>query len=180
MFRYKGYSILSLVYLVLCFIYTKIFYRKAKIIRLPFRLRKFGRFLYGRNLVTGSGCRVDIFEGGELRIGDSVQLNDRCHIACADSLVIGDGALIASNVFITDHDHDLASKITGMNLALLTAKVAIGENCWIGENVAILKGVELGNNCIVGANSVVTKSFPPNSILAGVPARKLKNRSVSD
>lgn len=51
------------------------------------------------------------------------------------------------------------------------AKIKIGNNVWLGENVTICKGVTIGDNCIIGIGSVVTKSIPPNSIAAGIPAR---------
>ncbi len=51
----------------------------------------------------------------------------------------------------------------------------IGNHVWIGENALILKGVKIGDNSIVGAGSVVTKDVPNNSIVAGNPARIIKN-----
>ena len=54
-------------------------------------------------------------------------------------------------------------------------KIEIDDNCFIGANCIILPNVYLGKNCIVGAGSVVTKSFPENSVIAGVPARKIKS-----
>jgi acetyltransferase-like isoleucine patch superfamily enzyme len=50
----------------------------------------------------------------------------------------------------------------------------IGKNCWIGSNAVILPGVELGDNVIVGAGAVVTKSFPENLKVAGVPAKVIQ------
>ncbi|MCV5296683.1 acyltransferase, partial [Escherichia coli] len=49
-----------------------------------------------------------------------------------------------------------------------------GENCWLGDNVKILSGVVLGSNVVVGANSVVTRSFPANCIIGGIPAKLIK------
>jgi acetyltransferase-like isoleucine patch superfamily enzyme len=51
----------------------------------------------------------------------------------------------------------------------------IGENCFIGGCSLILPGVEIGDNCVVGAGSVVTKSVPPRSLVAGNPARILRS-----
>ncbi|MDD3040470.1 DapH/DapD/GlmU-related protein [Bacteroides sp.] len=54
--------------------------------------------------------------------------------------------------------------------------IVIGNDCWIGTRVIILPGVEIGDYSIVAAGAVVTKSFPPYSIIGGVPAKLLKKR----
>jgi lipopolysaccharide O-acetyltransferase len=85
--------------------------------------------------------------------------------------------LIASKVFITDHDHDFASyQHKPIDWPLKSDDVIIGKRVWIGENVSILKGVSLGEDSIVGANSVVTKSFPRGSVIVGAPAKLIKLR----
>ncbi|MEZ9515002.1 DapH/DapD/GlmU-related protein [Vibrio splendidus] len=175
--RIKGYGIFALLYLSLCLLYTKIFFRKARIVRLPFRLRNQGNLCVGNNFVAGVNCRVDVFSDGNLNFGDNVQLNDDCHIACSDEISIGDNCLIASKVYITDHDHDYTSQGRPDEWPLRSSAVFIGNDSWIGEGVCILKGVSIGAKSVVGANSVVTKNVPSGSIVAGNPARVIGIKS---
>ncbi len=60
------------------------------------------------------------------------------------------------------------------------ADVVIGPRCWIGTHCIILKGVHLGEGTIVGAGSVVTKSFPPYSVIAGNPATLIRSVEHDD
>lgn len=85
--------------------------------------------------------------------------------------IIGKGTWIAANVGLITSNHDFYD----LNQHSQGEDIVLGDNCWIGMNSTILKGVTLGNRTIVGANSVVTKSFPEgNCIIAGNPARKIK------
>jgi len=54
--------------------------------------------------------------------------------------------------------------------------VSIGENVWVGARVTILDGVTIGDNAIIGAHSLVTKDVPANTIVAGTPAKVIRNR----
>lgn len=115
----------------------------------------------------------------ELKIGNNVSLNTDVHIGCINRVVIGDNVLMASRIYISDHSHgDINMEsllLPPVNRTLFSkGPVIIEDNVWIGEGVCILPGVRLGKNTIVGANSVVTKSFGPNSVIAGIPAKCIK------
>lgn len=112
-------------------------------------------------------------------IGDNVSINYSVHIAAIDKIIIGDGTLLASKIFITDHFHGDTSRKsleTPPSKRLLFSKgpVIIGKNVWIGENVAIMPGVTIGNNSVIGANSVVTNNIPSFSVAVGSPAKVIK------
>lgn len=112
-----------------------------------------------------------------LTIGNDVSFEDYCHIGCINKITIGDGCLIASKVFITDHYHgEIKSSELRPAVKPLYSKgeVTIGKNVWIGDNVCIMPGVSIGDNCIIGAGSVITKSFPENTVIAGIPAKIIK------
>ena len=119
-----------------------------------------------------------------ISIGDDVSINYDVHIACIDRIEIGDGALLGSKIFITDHFHgDTTNKSlkTPPSQRLLTSKgpVIIGKNVWIGEGAMIMPGVKIGNNSVIGANSVVTKDIEPFSVVAGSPAKVIKKYEVN-
>lgn len=138
----------------------------------------------GNRFHSGNHFRLQAFKHGDMEpeivIGDDVSCEDNCHIGAINRIEIGDGTMIASNVFITDHFH---GKITHDALILMPAKrnlyskgsVKIGKNVWIGNGVCILPGVEIGDNVIIGANAVVTDSFGANVVVGGVPAKVIKS-----
>jgi acetyltransferase-like isoleucine patch superfamily enzyme len=88
---------------------------------------------------------------------------------------IGDDVTITPGVRFQTHDGGVAlfrKEYPGMNIL---GKIKVGNNVFIGEDAMIMLGVEIGDNVVVGARSVVTKSVPSNSVVAGVPARVIKS-----
>lgn len=114
---------------------------------------------------------------------DSNDLNNFQHFGCYfqnfnGKIKIGKGTFIAPNVGIITSNHDINDLSKHQN----GKDVVINEDCWIGMNSVILPGVILGKHTIVGAGSVVTKSFDGNCVIAGNPAKKIKDleRKIDD
>lgn len=87
---------------------------------------------------------------------------------------------LGTNVHITDgvkfitHDGGVLLYRTQIPDLEITKPIVIGNNVYIGNNVIILPGVNIGNNVIIGAGSIVTKDISDNTVVAGVPAKKIK------
>ncbi len=93
-----------------------------------------------------------------------------CLMMAAGGITIEDEALIAANVQLISNNHDL------QNRNIITCKpVRICRRAWIGAGSTILPGVTVGENAVVGAGSVVTHDVAPNTIVAGNPAKFIRN-----
>jgi acetyltransferase-like isoleucine patch superfamily enzyme len=178
------YSLLDYGRLAWSLLVTKILFRPARIIRQPTRIRGFSNIRLGRNFTTGQYCRIEAGHARDkktknLIIGDNVQINDSCHIAALSSISIGNNVLIASQVFISDHDHGglshLELLVPPKDRPLVFAAVVIEDDVWIGEKVVILKGVCIGRGAVIGAGAVVTHDIPAYSVAVGVPARVIRS-----
>lgn len=113
-----------------------------------------------------------LYPNSELILG-SGYMNAGAQIRCKERITIGDNCAIARNVLIMDFDAHLITYADGSNNRV-TAPITIGKSVWIGAGATILKGVTIGDNAIIGAGSVVTKDVKANTIVAGNPARVIR------
>jgi acetyltransferase-like isoleucine patch superfamily enzyme len=106
----------------------------------------------------------------QMKIGKNVFVNHSLTCMAIGGISIGDGTMIGPNVIIATDNHDLRSK-----MVLVCKSVRIGKNVWIGAGARILPGVHIGDNAVVGAGAVVTKDVAANTVVAGIPAKFIKN-----
>lgn len=119
------------------------------------------------------------FPNASITIGNNCYIGEYNHITACNKITIGDGLLTGHYVLISDNGHGGLSEEESILIPhhrelKSKGEVVIGNNVWIGDKVSILAGVHIGNNVIVAANAVVTKDVPDNCVVAGVPARVVK------
>lgn len=115
--------------------------------------------------------------GRNLRIGKNVLIQQCCTFMDRCGITIGDGTFIAPKVNLITINHPADPSKRDCTYG---APIIIGKNVWIGIASTVLPGVTIGDNSIVGANSVVTYDVPPNTIVAGSPARKIGDVPVPE
>jgi acetyltransferase-like isoleucine patch superfamily enzyme len=135
-------------------------------------LRKNARIYLGRKVQLYRHVKLSVWgTDGQalLEIGDNTAIGDRTEIHSGKHVSIGNGCNISWDVCIMDRDyHKLDSETE------IISPVIIGNDVWIGCRSIILKGVRIGNGAVVAAGSVVTKDVPANTIVAGNPARVVR------
>ncbi len=109
--------------------------------------------------------------GKNITIGNDVFINADCKFQDQGGITIDDGALIGHSVVLATLNHDMDPE---KRQQLHPAPIHIGKRVWIGANATVTAGVTIGDNSVVAAGAVVTKDVPANVVVAGVPARIIK------
>ena len=141
----------------------------------------------------GSNChirgKIKIFPySSGLVIGNNCYIGENTQIISGDKITIGNNVLISHNVNIIDtNSHELNPMERSQSFirllkeghakekgAVITKSIVIGNNVWINFNSVILKGVKIGDNCIIAPGSILLNDFPSNVLIAGNPAKIIK------
>ncbi|MEH6582223.1 MAG: acyltransferase [Halioglobus sp.] len=109
---------------------------------------------------------------GRIEIGECVLMSPGSRLSASDEIVIGDGVMMANGVYITDSDWHTIYDRTERDERV--TPVHIGKNVWLGDHATVLKGVTVGENSVIAARAVVTRDVPANVVVAGNPAKVVK------
>lgn len=129
----------------------------------------------------GNGLEVrDHFEvrsgkNGKVSIGDKVFFNNGCSVHCLTEILIGNNNQFGEGVKMYDHNHqykEINKLISEQGYS--SGAIKIGNNCWIGSNVIILKNVTIGDNVVIGAGCIIHKSIPSGMIVTNQQSLEFK------
>lgn len=175
----NGYSKGDTISNAISFVYTKLMWKGARLVRRSFHIRNKKNFTYGAGFTCGYDCRISISAVGKLMIGKGFIMGDYNQIEAMGEIIIGNDVLLASRIYSGGAQHGnykgkcQDSPFTPPNeRTVIKNDLKIGNNVWIGNGCSILGS--LGEGCIIGAGSVVTHDIPEYSIAVGNPAKVIK------
>jgi acetyltransferase-like isoleucine patch superfamily enzyme len=140
-----------------------------------FRIRHwYYRHILRYSIGNESSIHMGVFvTGNNIKIGDNVVINRRTYLDGRIGITIKDNISISPEVYIVSMEHDHNDPM----FQTIGKEVVIENHAWIGARAMILPGVTIGEGVVVGAGSVVTRSVEPYQCVAGIPARKIGERS---
>ena len=132
----------------------------------------------GRWAWVGHGTKIRVHEG-EVEIGAKTVIGQECTISAFQHVSIGRECILADRVMLIDFDHGVTEVERPIRVqGIYKRDVHVGHNVWMGYGACVLRGTTIGENSIVGTSAVVTKDFPANCVIGGVPARLIRMREA--
>lgn len=131
----------------------------------------------GDGVYVGHGAILKGYHAGELRIGDGTWIGPQCFLHAAGDLGIGRNVGVGPGVKIITSAHAEAGRdVPILHAPLRFAPVSVDDDADLGVGAIVLPGVTIGRGAQVGAGAVVTRDVPPYAVVAGNPARVLRER----
>lgn len=127
-------------------------------------LSKTSHVILGGHLVSDGRLVLVAGENAFLTIGDGTYFNEGTMISSLESVSIGTGCRFGPGVKIFDNNHRFSAQ-GGVSQEHTSAPISIGNRCWLGANVIILKGTQIEDHCVIGAGCVVQGNIPAGSIV---------------
>jgi acetyltransferase-like isoleucine patch superfamily enzyme len=144
--------------------------------RVTLEIGRDAKLRIGRWAWVGHGSKIRVHEG-EVSIGAKTVIGQDCTISAFQHVSIGRECIIADRVMLIDFDHGVTEVERPIRVqGIYKRDVRVGHNVWVGYGACVLRGVSIGENSIVGTSAVVTRDFPANAVLGGVPANLIRMR----
>jgi galactoside O-acetyltransferase len=141
-------------------------------------IRGHSNIVIGDNFVAMGHSYLYATDGGTLQIGNNCAMNTNVQLgASAGRIVLGDNVIIAPNVVLRAANHGIERSAPIRTQAWTPGEILVEDDVWIGSNAVVTADVTLARGTVVAAGSVVTRSTEPYAIVAGVPARKIGERT---
>lgn len=145
-----------------------VIHRSARMDTPPYRLFSLGNYSVIESFACINNAVGDVIIGDHTRIG--------LHNTIIGPVDIGNHVNLAQGITVTALNHNFSDTNKRIDeQGVSTNPVTIEDDVWVGANAVILPGVTIGEHCVVAAGAVVTKDVPPHSLVAGVPAKVIKN-----
>lgn len=125
------------------------------------------KYVFEKKIKVLNSCKFH----GPVEIGDNVFFN--YNVEMRSHTVIGNNVSIGPNTLIISDTHELGNEKKRAGKGIFK-EIIIKDGCWIGANAMILGGVTVGTGSVIAAGSVVTRDVRPNTLVAGIPAKEIR------
>lgn len=131
----------------------------------------------GNNTRIDRGVRILSTNKSAIQIEDEARIGLYSVLNGGDSITVGRKVLVSGFVYLQTSMHGYSNKDEFVqDQGYSHAPVILEEDCWLGTHVVVLPGIVIGKGAVVGSNAVVTKDVEPYHVVAGIPAKSIKER----
>ncbi|MCB9721115.1 MAG: acyltransferase [Candidatus Omnitrophica bacterium] len=142
-----------------------------------FRNRESGKIIIEDGVTIDNDCRFVAANQATLRIGERTSIGPFSIFNAGVDILVGKDCMLAGSIVLQSSEHGIVKGQRIREQAHSYGEIKLGDDVWLAAGVTVTKGAVLEDGCVVGAKSLVRKGhYEPNSILVGIPARKIRER----